>query len=1317
MSVANIQEKLTPKELSPEEQVAQILWELKSEILDTNQQEKINEIETLLQKEEAEKTDDVIQDSLLELNSIQREVNKTKIFSQIDEQIKFFEHIIETSKNKFTNSPEWRQTFRDLKRISRDEIENLDNAKKQLSVVNTKGWNIEQIFVSQQEQINKIQAYYIDSWYLTDISARASRWEKVNVLWFIDSQKDARREQNNTLDMAKYNKQIEKMIHDTTVLQLFNNDAAYLKKTMEAIRLWTIDRTDPVSLAQIEALYQLQQQGNLEQYPDIEPLVLNNQNIVNQMQNQEKNNIVNWSTKEAFEKWGLMWMLEKWLDQTKMTPKQKEFWKGTSGLLGTAGAVFVGWKMISSAWKLATSAEARWEKSNRAWLLGPAALTFGANAVTGGNITDLWKGGKLTEYIWDLFGGKENNNEDLTEWETKFNDTYSKWFLGVWALFSGLSMDKIKKLVQKDNNGKIEVSEEWYKQLEAAHKEKNDENSKAALSVLSNRKESDKLINLGLEGIFGDYETLEKEDDKKEFNELYAEKIARFAMISAFLENKKYEISSLDEFGEDIKNFINKWEPKLNEMEEKWAFLPEKFEINKNFDKRESFNKKIELTTIWEPFDIKIDKENVSINKINDDEIEVKTEWDNTTKINITKWTIVWLWYNDTKDYAFKKDDWKINYYDLLSTALLTTQIKNRFEDPQDGEYFEIKDWDIYFNEATVGDEVNEKKLFDDGIKWYFNTYPESLENQKEMIVNYLNKSLEVIEKPETIFDTQEKIETQKELMNDGDTIECLIEDKKIFLKKLDNDKFEVTSWNKDIISWNKEQTTMYVKWAIEWLKNENGNIYEGFKTESGEVDFYKLLTTTNTLNELKGVFKWKQYIWDKAFIVEDWDIYFNEDVSGVVSKKKVFDNGLFGFNWSYPDEFVGREQLLADFLNNNLTITNSLSMGLDDETKKNITNILNENMVWWRSFWGAISYDKNKREITLWNWFGIDETIVSDDQFIENLEKLFSSQSSWDKINDKEIVKTVKLNTIDLSTPMNVVYLEKLLKFKDKISFGPAFEWEREMIEYYLKNFDKIEEGKVSKENTAVTLADIESKYTEAMKTKYEKQLKIIQNNIENILNEWITSGKILFNPNSLEYDEVNKILKISGLNTKNIQNDKIVMENLENLLNQVSWYNVLENEKVEKIYLDNITLGPSDRISIDYLKKLLKLNDNIILWGDFVKHKEIIERVAKKFDEWNIKNKYNTSLNMNGIIMLNYIYKNDYDFDKIWDGEDDSRADFITKAMEKLESLNKSLDINKDPFQERDMTEKTNINYGMDYKTKLKVEKNNQDLLNMVK
>ena len=64
-----------------------------------------------------------------------------------------------------------------------------------------------------------------------------------------------------------------------------------------------------------------------------------------------------------------------------MKPEQKQFWSGIGNLAVTGGVVFLGWKMLSSAFKMVFKSDKKektgiYDSSNRARLGIPTALIF-----------------------------------------------------------------------------------------------------------------------------------------------------------------------------------------------------------------------------------------------------------------------------------------------------------------------------------------------------------------------------------------------------------------------------------------------------------------------------------------------------------------------------------------------------------------------------------------------------------------------------------------------------------------------------------------------------------------------------------------------------------------------------------------------------------------------------------------------------------------------------------------------------------------------------------------------------------------------------
>ena len=78
-----------------------------------------------------------------------------------------------------------------------------------------------------------------------------------------------------------------------------------------------------------------------------------------------------------------------------MKPNQRAFLSGVGNLALTAGTIFIGWKMISSAFKLIIGSDkddAVKKKKDREWLGIPTAIFFGTEVLTGESPMNLIKG-------------------------------------------------------------------------------------------------------------------------------------------------------------------------------------------------------------------------------------------------------------------------------------------------------------------------------------------------------------------------------------------------------------------------------------------------------------------------------------------------------------------------------------------------------------------------------------------------------------------------------------------------------------------------------------------------------------------------------------------------------------------------------------------------------------------------------------------------------------------------------------------------------------------------------------------------------------
>ncbi|MFA6256344.1 MAG: hypothetical protein WC606_04110 [Candidatus Absconditabacterales bacterium] len=256
------------------------------------------------------------------------------------------------------------------------------------------------------------------------------------------------------------------------------------------------------------------------------------------------------SAGEAFKKGGINGLSKYGLDQTNMKPEQKQFWSGVGNLAVTGGAIFLGWKMLSSAFKMVFKSDKEkktgvYDSANRARLGIPTALIFGSQARTGEGPSSLFKGGALPEKVSNLFGrgaGAETTDKTTSKIEkAETGIKYSKGFPGATAVFNGLNYGEMKELLVKDDNH-MKIDPDKYETLVNIFKNGSKKNTAGAEFLESIGKNDDKhMIDLALEGMGTSWDNIQDDSNKdKKFNETASESIARLASVAEYMEEKQY---------------------------------------------------------------------------------------------------------------------------------------------------------------------------------------------------------------------------------------------------------------------------------------------------------------------------------------------------------------------------------------------------------------------------------------------------------------------------------------------------------------------------------------------------------------------------------------------------------------------------------------------------------------------------------------------------------------------------------------------------------------------------------------------------------
>ena len=441
----------------------------------------------------------------------------------------------------------------------------------------------------------------------------------------------------------------------------------------------------------------------------------------------------------AFEKGGIAAMWDKTLEATNMTASQKQTWKWVGNIVATAGLVFVGWKMLSSAFSLLSKEGRTGDKlaSNLKWLGIPAALMFASQAYSGGSLLDILKGGPLTEKLGGLFGlGRSPETQ-----------VYGEWFTWVTALFAGKKYGEMAPVLDKNADGKTVIKESEYDTLIASLKNGNDQ-QKVGAKFLENIGKEDKngLLDMALGAMGVSYEQItDPANEKTEFSKAASEAIVRVGQVSEFMDKWGYDTISKENTNL-VKDYISKWTPTLEELEARQDIFEKKGELPSQeiqdvittkvdaFDipdeKKGTLKDALKRFTYLWPTD-EATKKNFDITAKSADEFSFTT-YDKAININL-----------NTK--KIEKLD-KINFAsttELLKAANLTNRIKLICKDKPTSSETPFKlstpGKDIEFDDASIFSTSFDTEIVTAGGNGKLNTISSKLEANKQDYVDYLN--------------------------------------------------------------------------------------------------------------------------------------------------------------------------------------------------------------------------------------------------------------------------------------------------------------------------------------------------------------------------------------------------------------------------------------------------------------------------------------------------------------------------------------------------------------------------------------------------
>lgn len=462
--------------------------------------------------------------------------------------------------------------------------------------------------------------------------------------------------------------------------------------------------------------------------------------------------------KDAFAKWGINGLTEFGLDQTKMSPEQKETWKGVGNLAVTGGLIFLWWKFISTAFKaLSKSGREKLDKEwGWGWLWLPVAWTLASNALTWESPLALLTGGKGTEYLTNLFGGKTGEKNSVAE-------TYTSGVTGACALFEGRTCAEVAGTIETDSNGKMKLKPSFYNDIISTAKwVPSDSKKLAAAQFLEKVGQDDpnNLIHTTLTAIgLSEAVLRDSNNANTSFNEKAAGAIARLASVTEYMERNQFDRINKDQMYL-IQDYIANKDGKIEDLDalqkRRWDVFEDSVKAPDEATKEQRKQKvntlaltdteKQELLSsirnFWIEWPLSKDLKQLDIQQ-KGNYIELTT-YGKTTKIDIKNKTIVGLEDVTKSSIRFQST------YELLKVANLTNRIfdlvKNNqnpvAKDPfnvswvgQDIEYNNTKFW------SNPVDRFNHMDITvaSGGYGGSLGKISPILETQKDGFVAYLN--------------------------------------------------------------------------------------------------------------------------------------------------------------------------------------------------------------------------------------------------------------------------------------------------------------------------------------------------------------------------------------------------------------------------------------------------------------------------------------------------------------------------------------------------------------------------------------------------
>lgn len=663
---------------------------------------------------------------------------------------------------------------------------------------------------------------------------------------------------------------------------------------------------------------------------------------------------------------------------------------------------------------------------------------------------------------------------------------------------------------------------------------------------------------------------------------------------------------------------------------------------------------------------------------------DLKSHWE-ITKIDVANKKIIWL---DDSNWTWPNRQFK-NYSELVWWANLINFFKkflrNRpAESTERPIYIWWVDGNIAFNDRTIFQEM--RSYANRGANWFWDSdlvqsgelffrKANSLKNisptlydHRTEFVHRLNNNWTFQEK---ISESTERTKLKEKVNNlqNTDKLKVQIGDDSIELQKsgsLSSVNVISSEWKTTTV--NFENAT--IKWL--WFTNWTTVVDRKFTDSEWHNNYLELLVTANALNNIKNKYEDKIYAaWLSApwknpgfkYESKDKKIYFNESKEWWwILQDEAMDDGMFFSD--FPESFKWQENQIVTYLNNEVLINPESPDRVLEYFKSRGMDIILTNPAGPTTDVESYGYSttidlKNKKLDTLGR------------QFTNHLELIWAA-------NLVNLVSKILADRNALAKDGVYIWFDWNIAFDDKTIWEEIKTYSNKWLHGYgdvdlIRSWDLLFRQKNTLRSISPTLAANRREFVNYLNNNRTysletRQLQEKKARIEKSLNNGMRTP-INFADGGMTYNEETKELTITAINEDSLSNDQMVNNNLDNVENFVSRYNILQSEDVKKIILPEINLEPGKSVSVKYLKKLLDLDEKKIqLWPDFLANREMIEFVAKKYDEWKFIKEANSKIDMNWIITLNYIYDSWYDFNRLFNWEDDSRIDFAMRVMELL-------------------------------------------------